>query len=71
MGLCLTREKDDCVQYDRYIYCSTCLAKIPYDRVYIMAHCANKSFVFVLAAATVTGFMRNNFWGVLFFLNLF
>ncbi len=46
MGLCFTRDKEEYVKYDRYIYCSTCLAKIPYDQVYIMAYCANKSFVF-------------------------
>ena len=50
MGLCLTRDKDDYVKYDRYIYCRTCLAKIPYNEVYSMAHCANKSFVFVFLA---------------------
>ena len=47
MGNCLTRDKYEYLQYEgRYIYCATCLAKIPFNDIYIMAHCANKSYVF-------------------------
>ena len=47
MGICFTREKDDYIQYDRrYVYCETCLAKIPFKQVYVMAHCLNKTHIF-------------------------
>ena len=47
MGICFNREKDDYLQYEcRYVYCETCLAKIPFSHVYVMAHCLNKTHMF-------------------------
>ena len=46
MGICFTREKDECIKYERYIYCETCLAKIKYQQVYVVAHCLNKTHMF-------------------------
>ena len=47
MGICFNREKDDSLQYERrYVYCETCLAKIPFNHVYVMAHCLNKTHMF-------------------------
>ena len=42
----MAREKEDYIKYDRYIYCETCLAKIKYEQVYIVAHCLNKTHMF-------------------------
>ena len=46
MGICLTRDKDD---YDRYVYCETCLAKMCFNEVYVMAHCLNRMHMFCSA----------------------
>ena len=46
MGICFTREKDEFIKYERYIYCETCLAKIKYQQVYVVAHCLNKTHMF-------------------------
>ena len=46
MGICFTREKDEFIKYERYIYCETCLAKIKYQQVYVVAHCLNKTQMF-------------------------
>ena len=46
MGICFTRDKDECIKYERYIYCETCLAKIKYQQVYVVAHCLNKTHMF-------------------------
>ena len=43
---CLTRDKQPDYKEKRYVYCETCLCKIPYDCVYAIAHCANKSHPF-------------------------
>ena len=57
MGICFTREKDDYIQYDRrYVYCETCLAKIPFKQVYVMAHCLNKTHIFVRVLVMGCGF---------------
>ena len=52
MGLCLTRDKyEDYIKYDgRYVYCETCLEKIKFDDIYIMAHCLNKTHMFCSSA---------------------
>ena len=46
MGLCFTRDKEDYIMYERYVDCETCLRKIPYNRVYVTAHCLNKTHLF-------------------------
>ena len=47
MGICFTREKDMYLTYEgRYMYCETCLVKIPFNNIYIMVHCLNKSHAF-------------------------
>ena len=46
MGNCMARDKDDYIKYDRYIYCETCLAKIKYEQIYVVAHCLNKTHIF-------------------------
>ena len=46
MGICFTREKEEFIKYERYIYCETCLAKIKYQQVYVVAHCLNKTHMF-------------------------
>ena len=41
MGLCFTRDKDETqtIKYEgRHVYCNTCLAKVRYDDIYIVAH---------------------------------
>ena len=36
---CFQRDKNDYIKYEgRHVYCETCLARISYDKVYIMAH---------------------------------
>ena len=61
MGICFNRDKDDYLQYDgRYVYCETCLAKVPYDQVYIMAHCMNKTHIFVVVSVIRLGCLKNN-----------
>ncbi len=47
--MCFTRDKDDDIKFDiygRYVYCDTCLTKIKYHKIYIIAHCMNKTHVF-------------------------
>ena len=47
MGLCFTRDKDE-INYDlreRYVYCDTCMAKIKYHQIYILAH-SSKTHIF-------------------------
>ena len=47
MGICFNRDKDDYLQYEgRYDYCETCLAKVSFNEVYVMAHCLNKTHIF-------------------------
>ena len=46
MGICFTRDKDEFIKCERYIYCETCLAKIKYQQVYVVAHCLNKTHMF-------------------------
>ena len=49
MGICFSREKDgdDYLRYEgRYVYCETCLAKIKYNNIYVMAHCQNHTKIF-------------------------
>ena len=47
MGNCVSRDKDDYLQYDhRYVYCEKCLTKIKYEQIYVMAHCFNKTHIF-------------------------
>lgn len=47
INTCLTRDKTGYTKYEnRYVYCTTCPTKTKYNAIYIMAHCANKSFAF-------------------------
>ena len=46
MGNCMSRDKEDFIKYDRYIYCETCLAKIKYEQIYVVAHCFRKTHMF-------------------------
>ena len=50
MGICLNRDQDEYVGYDRYVYCETCLARMCFNGVYVMAHCLNKTHMFSSSA---------------------
>ena len=59
MGIYFTREKTDYLKYEgRYVYCETCLAKIPFNHIYIMAHCLNKTHIIVVVNVMGIGFMK-------------
>ena len=54
---CFQRDKNDYIEYEgRHVYCETCLARISFDKVYIMAHtsrthifCSSSCYGFWLA----------------------
>ena len=45
---CFQRDKNDYIKYEgRHVYCETCLARISFDKIYIMAH-TSRTHIFVL-----------------------
>ena len=55
---CFQRDKNDYVKYEgRHVYCETCLARISFDKVYIMAH---TSRTHICCSQTCYGFWLAN-----------